>query len=180
MISTFVRITSVIQPFLPLFCEGLVEIQKEDPKTFFSQPPQSLTGGCVRHRPWTCTWFMHSCTFLPVSARQQIRGMEGISGLWEQRGDSEVTHLRADTVLLWYLWQELLAEAAVPEPTLAQDTGNEEMGPLSYVITGTQPAECMFVHAYVCVSVCKTDRLTDCRSAYCMHDLSHSSPSNSV
>lgn len=68
----------------------------------------------------------------------------------------------------WYLWQELLAEAAVPEPTLAQDTGNEEMGPLSYVITGAQPAECMFVHAYMCVSVCKTDRPTVDPPTVCM------------
>lgn len=42
---------------------------------------------------------------------------------------------------------ELLAEAAVPEPTLEEDTGNEEMSPLSYVITGTQTGECVFVYA---------------------------------
>lgn len=72
----------------------------------------------------------------------------GHAGLWEQRGEDTVTHLRADAVLLWCLWLELLAEAAVPEPTLAKDTGNEEMGPLSYVMTGTQTGEC------VCACVC--------------------------
>lgn len=61
-------------------------------------------------------------------------------------------------------WLELLAEAAVPEPTLDTDTGNEEMHPLSYVITGTKAGECVFVHARVCVSVCVPDRPTDCRS----------------
>lgn len=64
----------------------------------------------------------------------------------------------------------------MPEPTLDEDTGNEEMGPLSCVITGTQTGECVFVYACVCVSVFKTDRRTDRRSPCCMHDLSHSSP----
>lgn len=32
----------------------------------------------------------------------------------------------------------------------------------------------------VCVSVFKTDRLTDCQSPCCMHDLSHSSPGNTM
>lgn len=68
----------------------------------------------------------------------------------------------------------------MPELTVEEDTGNEEMGPLSYVITGTQTGECVFVYACVCVSVVKTDGLTDCQSPCCMHDLSHSSPGNTM
>lgn len=78
-------------------------------------------------------------------------GVAGRAGLGEQRAADAVTLLRADTALLWSLWPVLWAEAAVPEPTLEEDMGNGKMGPLSYVITGTQTVECVFVHASVCV-----------------------------
>lgn len=39
----------------------------------------------------------------------------------------------------------------MPEPTVDEDTGNEETGLLSDVITGTQTGGCVFVYAYVCV-----------------------------
>ena len=125
--------------------------------------------------------FSHSNdAFLSLSWLAVGEGAAGHAGLWEQSGDDTVTHLRADTVLLWCLWLELSAEALVPEPTLDEDTGNEEMGRLSCVITGTQTGECVFVYACVCVSVFETDRRTDRRSPCCMHDLSHSSRSNTV
>ena len=125
---------------------------------------------------FTFTWFVHTLTLF-FSAGE---GAAVHAGLWEQRGHDTVTHLREDSVLLWCLWLELLAEAAVPEPTVEEDTGNEGMGPLSYVITGTRTGECVFVYACVCVSVVRLDGLTDRRSPRCMHDLSHSSPSNTV
>lgn len=82
-----------------------------------------------------------------LSAWQWARGQQGMLGYGN----------REETVLLWCLWLELLAEAAVPEPTLAEDTGNGEMGPLSYVITGTQTGECVFIYACVSMSVSNTD-----------------------
>lgn len=81
----------------------------------------------------------------------------GRAGLWEQGAGDAVTHRRADAVLLWCLQLKLLAEAAVPEPTLDEDTGNEETRPLSPVFTGTETGECVFVHASVCLSFPRTD-----------------------
>lgn len=56
----------------------------------------------------------------------------------------------ADAVLLGCLRPELRAEAAVPEPTLEGDTGNEGTGPLSHVVTGTPTGQRVFVHVCVC------------------------------
>lgn len=83
----------------------------------------------------------------------------GHAGLWEQGAGDAVTHRRADAVLLCCLQLKLLAEAAVPEPTLEEDTGNEETRPLSPVFTGTgtETGECVFVHASVCLSFLRTD-----------------------
>ena len=82
-------------------------------------------------------------------------------------GDA-VTHREADAVLLWCLRLKPLAEAAVPEPTLEEDTGNEETHPLSPVFTGTETRECVFVHASVCLSFLRTDWLTVDPADVCM------------
>lgn len=42
----------------------------------------------------------------------------------------------ADAALLWRLRATLSAEAALPEPTLEEDTGNGQTCPLSPVFTG--------------------------------------------
>lgn len=81
----------------------------------------------------------------------------GHAGLWEQGAGDAVTHRGADAVLLWWLQLKLLAEAAVPEPTLEEDTGNEETRLQSPVFTGTETGECVFVHASVCLSFLRTD-----------------------
>ena len=108
---------------------------------------------------FTFTWFVDILTlFFTVGEGAAVH-----AGLWEQRGHDTVTHLRADSVLPWCLWLELLAEAAVPEPTVEEDTGNEGMVLLSYVITGTRTGECVFV--YACVCVCLSLDWTDWRTA---------------
>lgn len=106
------------------------------------------------HKAGVCSW---------AGLRGSAWLAAGHAGLWEQ-----------GAVLLWCLQLKLVAEAAVPEPTLEEDTGNEETRPLSPVFTGTETGEGVFVHASVCLSFPRTDWLTDCRSRWCMHDLSHS------
>ena len=123
------------------------------------------------HRGVTPVLFLeHSWFFFFLHSLMCSDGVAGHAGLGEQRAADAVTLLRADTALLWSLWPVLWAEAAVPEPTLEEHMGNGEMGPLSYVITGTQTVECVFVHASVCVCLWngQTDWLTVNPPTVCM------------
>lgn len=115
-------------------------------------------GGLVRTRldgthQMSISCFFFSCWSIPYSplpAGQWVRGQQGMLGYGNSE-ESTQSHTSERIRSYSDVWLELRAEAAVPEPTLEKDTGNDEMGPLSYVITGTQTGECVFVHASVCV-----------------------------
>lgn len=123
---------------------------------FISSPVSLRSHEAVTYR-WSSVFLKSDSMVLPGRRR---------AGLWEQSVGDTVTHThhRADAVLLWCLQLKLLAEAAVPEPTLEEDMGNEETCPLSPVFTGTETGECVFVHASVCLSFIPTDGPTDCQS----------------
>lgn len=128
--------------------------------------PSKDTNMGHNRRPSLCLNIIKVFAF-PLLAGQWVRGQQGMLGYGNSeeltRSHTSKRMQRCSDVSGWSKW----AETVVPELTLEGDTGNEEPGPLSCVITAHR-LESVCLCTKVCVSMKRTDWLIVNPTGVCM------------